>query len=182
MKIEQIIKGCKKGDRKCQKALYDNYATMLMNVSRRYTNDMYEAQDALQNAFIKIFTKLDLYDENKPGSFEGWMSRIVINESIQIHRKKKGVTFREVETTLYSVGKESGILEELEAEEILKLLDQLPEGYRVVFNLFVVEEYNHKEIAETLGITESTSRSQLARARKCLQKILTDRKKNEHAA
>lgn len=182
MKIEQIIKGCKKGDRKCQKALYDCYAGMLMNVSRRYTNDMYEAQDALQNAFIKIFTKLDMYDANKPGSFEGWMSRIVINETIQLHRKKKGVIFSEIETTMYSIGKESGVVEDLEAEEILKLLDKLPEGYRLVFTLFVVEEYNHKEIAEMLGITESTSRSQLVRARKGLQKLLIDQQKNEHAA
>lgn len=182
MNAEQIIQGCRKGDRRCQKALYDKYADMLMNVSRRYTNDLYEAQDALQNAFVKIFTKLDMYDENKPGSFEGWMARITINESIQIHRKKKGVIFSEIETTMYSVGEESGILEEMEAQEILKLLDKLPEGYRMVFNLFVVEEYNHKEISELLGITESTSRSQLVRARKGLQKLLNERKKSEHAA
>lgn len=151
----------------------------LMNVSRRYTNCIEDAKDVLQNAYVKIFNNMESCDL-KNGNIDGWLSRIVVNEALQLYRKKKKDNNRDV---LYQKGLEEisapEIISRLNAEDILKLMKQLPEGYRMIFNMSVVEGFSHKEISEQLGIGESTSRSQLSRAKELLRDIITEQKKAE---
>lgn len=151
----------------------------LMNVSRRYTNCIEDAKDVLQNAYVKIFNNVESCDL-KNGNIDGWLSRIVVNEALQLYRKKKKDNNRDV---LYQKGLEEisapEIISRLNAEDILKLMKQLPEGYRMIFNMSVVEGFSHKEISEQLGIGESTSRSQLSRAKELLRDIITEQKKAE---
>ncbi len=151
----------------------------LMNVSRRYTNSVEDAKDVLQNAYVKIFINLKNCDL-KNGNIDGWLSRIVVNEALQLYRKKKKDNNRDI---LYQKGLEEmsapEIIARLNAEDILKLMKRLPEGYRMIFNMSVVEGFSHKEISEQLGIGESTSRSQLSRAKELLRDIINDQKKAE---
>ena len=173
--LQKLIEDCKRQDRLAQKKLYLHYADKLMNISLRYARDVHEAKDILQSAFIKIFTKISDFTIGE-GSFEGWMSRIVVNEALQLYRKNKKIFYGETEIYDLSLTIEASAVQDLEAEDILNLLKQLPDGYRVVFNLSVVEGYNHKEIGEILGITESASRSQLARAKKSLEEYFGSKK------
>lgn len=173
MNTQQIIKGCKANDRKAQNALYHLLADNLMNICYRYSLDISEAKDVLQNTFIKIFTKIDQFDEAK-GEIKSWCSRIAVNEALMNKRRRAKYLFKE-DTEMQVVHdsmEEPAVYQELGKEEITKIINTLPEGYRVIFNLSVVEGYNHKEIAEMLEISEGTSRSQLQRARKAIQKVL----------
>jgi len=150
-----------------------------MNVSRRYTNDIDDAKDILQNAYIKIFRSLKTFDENK-GCLDAWLSRIVINEALQLFRKRKKDAERE--KAIGSNFEELSvpeILSRLQAEDLLRLTNLLPEGYKIIFNLKVVEGYSHKEIAKELNISESTSRSQLTRSKRMLKQLLIEQKKAE---
>ncbi|MEM1320937.1 MAG: RNA polymerase sigma factor [Bacteroidota bacterium] len=179
MTKEYIIQGCIDNKRECQRTLYDRYADQLMNICLRYTQDVPQAEDVLQNAFIKIFTKIKEFRMGE-GSFEGWMSRITVNEALMLYRKNKRTfydnTAKELDPEI-----DAEVLLQLEAEDILKLIQQLPDGFRVVFNLYVIEGYDHKEIGEMLGITASTSRSQLARAKKMLRNLLDPKKTFRYA-
>lgn len=163
----KIIQGCKNLDAHCQRALVKKYSGLLYTVSRRYCRDDYMAKEALQEGLIRIFKFMDSYDRSK-GSFTSWMKKIVSNETLKLIKKKGNMFFLdldEVELPIY----ESNALSKLQEEELITLVRQLPNGYREVFNMYVIDGYSHKEISALLNISASTSRSQLTRAKKLLQ-------------
>lgn len=175
-----LIAGCINGDRKMQKELYDRFSAKMFGVCLRYAGSTEEAEDILQEGFIKVFRKIGSYRGD--GSFEGWIRRIFVNTAIEQFRRKtymQPITEREensVETTYLSV------LDNLAEKDIVKLVQQLSPGYRTVFNMYVVEGYTHRQIAESLGISEGTSKSQLSRAKIILQDLVKkhiDKKKEK---
>lgn len=169
MTEKELIAACKKGDRKAQKALYDRYASVLLGIARRYVKNTEDAEDVLVEGFFKIMTKLDMYSGN--GSFEGWMKRIVVNESLMFLRKR-GSFKADVELENVDAKDDTNIEDDLLASDILNVLDDLPTGYRTVFNMYVIEGYKHREIAEILNISINTSKSQLILAKKKMQVLL----------
>ena len=175
MTEEQLIKGCVQNDVACQRLLFERYAGKLMTICLRYSCDKPEAEDMLQDAFIKIFSHIRQYKSE--GSFEGWMKRIVVNCALKTIQKKKT---RFIEISNHDAAapqSDSFVLSSLTEDELIKMISSLPDGYRIVFNLYVMEGYSHDEIAEMLGIQAATSRSQLVKARKLLQKqILLNQK------
>lgn len=162
----ELIEACLKENPSAQKLLYDKYSSKLYGICLRYCKNEEEAQDILQDSFIKIFTKLHTYQFT--GSFEGWLKRIATNTSIEYYRKKidTGDVDEIVFNPYLSVDSDKG----LEVEELLKMIQELPEGYRMIFNMYAIDGFNHGEIAKKLGISEGTSKSQLSRARAYLQK------------
>lgn len=169
MDERQLIEGCRKGDRKAQRALYDKYSRKMMGVCLRYVNDRETARDLLQDGFVKVFASIDSYSGS--GSFEGWMRKIFVNNALEYLRKSD--VLREA-TDLDSMAELSqpsdSAIADISAAELMHLVHQLPTGFRAVFNLFAIEGYSHREIGEMLNITESTSRSQYTRAKQILQK------------
>jgi len=171
MTEENLIKECASGNVLAQKAFYEKFAGKMMGVCLRYARNSDEAEDVLQDAFIKIFNKIPEYV--KKGSLEGWVKRIVVNTALDSYRKnKKHQKDVEAGSVDYLLEQKSYIVEELKAQDLLIIINNLPDGYRMVFNLFAIEGYSHKEIAERLDITESTSKSQYSRAKKVLRDIL----------
>lgn len=168
---ELLVKGCIKQDRKCQELLYKKYSRKMMGVCFGYTKDHDAAKDLLQESFIKVFDKIKNY--NNDGSLEGWIRRIVVNTAIDYYRKVSKLYVSNIENEKTELV-DNLILDQFNNEDLLMLIRKLPEGYRIVFNLNVIEGYTHEEIAEKLGITESTSRSQLSRARKLLQEWILE--------
>ena len=167
-------------DRTAQQALFRRYAAPMLGVCRRYARHGMEAEDLLQDAFIRVFNKMHTY--RGEGSLEGWIRRLVVNVAIRNYRKS---SFQREEIGLPDYereGQDPTALDHLSAEEIRGEIDRLPEGYRVVFNLFAVEGYSHREIAELLDCTESTSRSQLRKARLALQARIEKPEKKRHEA
>lgn len=170
MKIEktelELIQECIQGNAMAQKLLYDTYSSRLYAICLRYSKNEEEAQDILQDSFVKIFTKLNTFQFS--GSFEGWLKKITTNTAIEYYRKKIDVeTVEEINFSPYlAVDSEKN----LEVEELLKMIQELPEGYRVIFNMYAIDGYTHSEIAQKLNISEGTSKSQLSRARAHLQK------------
>lgn len=174
MTEEQLVKACISGNASAQKEFYDLFAKKMMGVCLRYTNNYEEAQDVLQDGFVKVFTKLSKF-VNK-GSLEGWVRRIMVNTALDHYRKnKKFQKDVEIDAISFKLEKQEFIIENINAKDLLKIIQTIPEGYRVVFNLFAIEGYSHKEIAEQLGVTESTSKSQYSRAKKMLRKILIEK-------
>lgn len=169
---EEIINGCKKGKSQFQEALYTLYGPMMMGVCMRYAQDRMEAEDVFQDTFIKVFDRIEKF---KGGSFKSWIYTIFINASIDNYRSNKQrhlhVSYDDI------VEQDNGdvdIVKQMSAQEITKIINQMPEGYRLVFNLFVVDGYSHKEISEMLSITEGTSKSQLFKAKAMLVKLMED--------
>jgi RNA polymerase sigma factor (sigma-70 family) len=163
----ELIKGCIKQDPTCQRMLFEHHAGKMMGVCLRYANDNMEAEDMLQDAFIKVFQYISQFKFE--GSFEGWIRRIVVNTAIR-HLERKKMSFKEIDdhhADLPSI--DPSAFNYLGEEDLLKLIGALPEGYRMVFNLSVIEGYSHDEIAKMLNIQAGTSRSQLVKARKMLQ-------------
>lgn len=161
-----LITGCITGDRRMQKAMYDKYAGKMYAVCLRYMGNADDAQDILQEGFIKIFKNLERF--RGEGSFEGWVRRIFVNTAIeQIRKKKTDLSLTEKEESIEF--KSVSAIENINEKDLLRIIKNLSPGYRSVFNLYVVEGYSHKEIGELLGISEGTSKSQLARARMILQ-------------
>jgi len=168
---QDLIEGCKKGKHSAFEALYTKYAKRMMAIAVRYCNTTFEAEDIVQESFIKVFEKIGAF-ENK-GSFEGWLKRIVVNLSINnFHKTSKERLFEN--TAVIEIPDEQVIpvLSEFSTTDLLATLKLLPLGYRTVFNLYVIEGYSHKEIAELCKINEGTSRSQLAKAKILLKEIL----------
>lgn len=175
MTEREIIQGCIKEDRGCQQELFLRYSGKMLAVCVRYTRHKMEAEDILQDAFVKIFDNIHKFGFK--GSFEGWIRRIVINTALKNYNKK---SFTQEQIGLENqpeFAEEPTSYATLQQQELLRLISRLPEGYRLVFNLYAIEGYNHKEIADMLGIRESTSRSQLVKARKMLQSMITEKKK-----
>ena len=174
---DAIIEGCMAGKRSAQSALYRKYASVMLAVCLRYARDRDEAEDILQEAFMKIFTNISSY--RREGSFEGWMKRIMINHALNYFRKNRKMPFladiEEIdETDILDSREQSADLAPVSAEKLTALIQMLPPGYRMVFNLYVFEEYSHKEIAGMLNISENTSKTQLLKARRMLRKKLND--------
>jgi RNA polymerase sigma factor (sigma-70 family) len=168
-----IIKGCIRNDRQSQRALFERYSGVMLTVCRRYTRHEMEAEDILQDSLIKVFKNIDKFKFE--GSFEGWVRRIVVNTALKNY-KKSSVQKEDIGLEAYQEGAmEPTAVANLGEEELLNMIAQLPDGYRVVFNLYVIEGYSHKEIADMLVVQESTSRSQLVKARRLLQEMLIQR-------
>lgn len=145
----------------------------MLGVCRRYVKDPMEAEDVLVEGFFKVMTKIDSYSGE--GSFEGWIRRVIINESLMHLRKNSQLRYAEEINPDLDYREEPTVLDEIAAEEILALLDELPPGYRTVFNLYVVEGYKHREIAEELGISINTSKSQLILAKQRMEELVKKR-------
>ncbi len=167
----ELIARCQREEPEAQKKLYEQYAPTLFGVVRRYVSGREDAEDILLEGFFKIFTNIHKYRGN--GSFEGWMRRIVINEALMFLRKNHALR-RTVDIDDLEIPRDETIVAQLSAQEIYNLLDELPTGYRTVFNLYVMEGYKHREIAELLGISINTSKSQLIFAKKRLQERLLE--------
>lgn len=159
-------------NRHAQQKIYSQYAPKMLSVCRQYIKDIHHAEDLMITAFMKVFANLRNF-ENK-GSFEGWIRRIMINECISYIRAHKKVSFLEDE--YYKEDSFNNIESGLSVDDIQALIDSLPDGYRMIFNLYAIEGFKHKEIAEMLGINEGTSKSQLSHARKMLQEQLNKQK------
>ena len=169
-KDQEWIEGCKKGDSTAQRNVFNHFSGKMYAVCCRYVKDKMEAEDVLIVAFNKMFERINQFKSE--GSFEGWIRRIVVNECLTWLRKHK---YMMVETEIEAVEGELDFQvldEKLQADDLLKLIDRLSEGYKTVFNLYAIEGYSHKEIGEMLGINENTSKSQLSRARAQLQRQL----------
>jgi RNA polymerase sigma factor (sigma-70 family) len=166
----ELIKGCIRKDATCQKEVFNRYASRMLGVCHRYARTYADAEDILQDAFIKVFNKMHQFKFE--GSFEGWIRRIMVNTALkkyQPQRYQKEVVGYEIHQSNEG-GMEAGAYTHLNQKEILALVNNLPDGYRLIFNLYVMEGFAHEEIAEMLGIQPSTSRSQLVKARSMLQK------------
>lgn len=171
-----LIQKARAGNREAQRIIYDQWAPKMMAVCRRYIPDLHYAEDVMIEGFVKVFNHLDQYRSD--GSFEGWIRRIMVRQAIDFLRKKQFMVFEE-EVPEYKDHTYASS-DFLELEQIEALIDALPEGYRMVFVLYAVEGYKHWEIAEMLGISESTSKSQLFKARKVLQDQLHERQKTRY--
>jgi len=166
----ELIQGCVRGNRDCQQVIFRKYAGKMLALALRYAKHQMEAEDIVQEAFIRVFDHMHTFEHK--GSFEGWIKRIVINVALKNFSRKR--------FSQEQIGIDQDFDAPVEApadllmgvQEILDMVKELPDGYRVVFNLYAIEGYNHKEIADMLGIQESTSRSQLVKARKLLQQKL----------
>lgn len=184
--LKNIVEGCLKGERRSQEALFKMYYGKMLAVCLRYISDRDTAQEILQEGFIKVFDKLDVFDFK--GSFEGWVRRIIANTAIDAIRKNKRNPFLSDQDNDF---KQEAVNEMEEAESIsflnlkaevaMDAISKLSPAYRTVFNLYVLEDYSHKEIADMLGINEGTSKSNLAKAKMNLQRILNEKYKKLEA-
>ncbi len=170
---KDLIDACKRKNRQAQRLLYDRFSPVMMGVCRRYIKDPMEAEDVLVEGFFKVLTKIGMY--NGDGSFEGWIRRIIINEALMHLRKNNQFKYAEEINPNLDYTEEPTVLDEIAAEEILNLLDEMPPGYRAVFNLYVVEGYKHREIADELGISINTSKSQLILAKQRMEELVKKR-------
>jgi RNA polymerase sigma factor (sigma-70 family) len=171
MSDDEIVEGCIKKNKLAQKELYDRFAKKMMGVCLRYCDNQEEGEDVLQNGFLYIFDKIDTY--RGTGSLEGWVRKIIVNTALtSIRKNKKLETNVDLNSVEYGIEDQSHLGENMAAKELLKIIQTLPVGFKTVFNLHAIEGYSHKEIAEMLGITEGTSKSQYSRAKTYLQKII----------
>jgi RNA polymerase sigma factor (sigma-70 family) len=171
MDRESLIQECIGGDAAAQRRLFDSLAPKMLSICLRYLGNKEEAEDVCQLSFVKLFNSLK--DYNNEGSFDGWVRRIFVNTSLDQLRKNKKMKYDvSMDDVDYRIVNSDHIVERMEAADLMNIVEQMPTGYRTVFNLFAVEGYSHREIAEKLGITENTSKSQFKRARTHLMKIL----------
>ncbi|MGZ4035971.1 MAG: RNA polymerase sigma factor [Bacteroidia bacterium] len=171
-----MINGCVSNKREFQKLLYQKFAGKMLSLCFRYFKNREEAEDVLQDGFIKIFKNIDKYQGT--GSFEGWIKRIMVNTALEELRKKKKEFITQDIDELYiqpeSVDKTD---DSVNTKDLIRYIQALPEGYKLVFNLFVIEGYSHGEIGQMLNINEGTSKSQLSKARAYLQKMMSEQDK-----
>jgi RNA polymerase sigma factor (sigma-70 family) len=174
----QLVEGCKRESRIAQKELFSKLYGRLLTICMRYSDDRDEAEDILQNGFIKVFKSIDNYKGD--GSFEGWVKRIIVNTAIDNYRRKKirpVVTDTELTDRmgdqLEDELEDESVYEKIPISAVMEAVQKLSPAYKTVFNLYVLEGYNHNEISETLGISVGTSKSNLSKARFNLKKILT---------
>lgn len=169
---DDLIKGCRGRNSSAQRKLYDLYSPKMYALCHRYVRNPAEAEDILVTAFMKVFEKIDQFKGE--GSFEGWIRKIVVNEALTALRKNRNMA---LETDIEAADWDPRSLEfidHLQVQDLIEMIAQLPAGYRVVFNMYAIDGYSHKEIAEHLRISENTSKSQLSRARAHLRKLLDD--------
>ncbi|MEM9259620.1 MAG: RNA polymerase sigma factor [Bacteroidota bacterium] len=175
MKEKELIEGALRGDERASRMLFERYAPMLMGVCQRYCRTQAEAEDVLQDAFIRLFDKLPKYGFQ--GSFAGWARRLTVNVALKTYQRKRFTMEQSGLENLPESGGAPTAYSDLGEQELLAMVQALPEGYRVVFNLYAIEGYSHKEIGEMLGIQEASSRSQLLKARKVLQRQIEIRQR-----
>lgn len=171
MTLDELIIQCKKQDAKAQGELYNRYSSILFSICLRYSPNYAEAEDSLQDSFITIFAKVEQFKDK--GSFEGWMKRVTVNTVLQKYRKQR----------VFDIVREDQIKEEIDLQVeddgipldfLLKIIQELPDRYRLVFTMYVMDDYSHKEIGQMLGISDGTSKSNLARARMILKTKIDD--------
>ncbi|MBI1224777.1 MAG: sigma-70 family RNA polymerase sigma factor [Bacteroidetes bacterium] len=170
---QNILERCKNGERIAQQQLYEHFKGKMFAVCLRYANSRTDAEDSLQEGFVKVFR--DLHQFRGEGSFEGWMRRVIVNVALQNLRKQKGgLQFSELENVAYKISDaDDSVFEENEkGAALIKLMQKMPTGFRTVLNLYVLEEYSHQQIADELGISVGTSKSQLNRAKAFLKNLL----------
>jgi RNA polymerase sigma-70 factor (ECF subfamily) len=166
-----LVTECAKGNSRAQRVLFDKFAPKMLVVCQRYMKSIDEAEDVLQDGFVKVFQKIGEF--KMEGSLEGWIRRIVVNTALDMLRKnKKLLGDVSIDDVSYKVSFEDNSFDEMDVNHLMKLINELPDGYRVVFNMFAIEGYSHKEIADTLGVSENTSKSQYSRARAFLRNQL----------
>lgn len=176
---EQLVDGCLAGERASQKQLYERYYGSMLAVCIRYTGNREEARDVLHEGFVKIFKNLGSFQRGT--NLSGWIRRVMVNTSIDHYRKESRTPPSMDIETAYYLADVNDVVADMSAQEILDLVQVLPAAYRTVFNLYVVEGYQHREISDLLGISEGTSKSNLAKARLRLQYlILESRKTTQH--
>jgi len=178
-----IIAGCRRMDKRAQKLLYDKYSPVLMGIAMRYGKNRADAEDVLQEAFVRIFTRINLWEDT--GSFESWMKTILINTAISHYRKNMKYLFQKDYDEIAELRADDSVSADIRSdftrEELLWAMNSLPDGYRLIFNLHAIEGMKHKEISEMLGIEQGTSKSQYYRARIFLQDKLTQLSKERNA-
>ena len=177
MTEDELIKGCIRDEASCQKAVFDRYASRMLGVCHRYARNHADAEDILQDSFIKVFSKIKQFKSE--GSFEGWIRKIVVNTAIKkysLARYDKEIPGYEITDNIQPTT-DAVAYGYLTEKDLLALINNLPDGYRLIFNLYVIEGYQHDEIAEMLGIQPGTSRSQLVKARLMLQKQILELQK-----
>lgn len=176
MTDEQLVEAILREDAPAQRMLYDKYARRMFGVCLRYAKSKEEAEDLLQEGFIKVFQKLRSFKAE--GSLEGWIRRVIVNTALDYLRQQK-ITWSELES-VQEPGENPKVMEKLGANELLAIVQRLPVGFRTIFNLFAIEGYTHKEIAALLGINEGTSKSQYSRARVQLMNMVQELNKESN--
>lgn len=171
--LDELIKRCAEGNGKAQTEVYHRFAPKMFGVCLRYAKDSAEAEDNLQEGFIRVFTKIDQF--RFKGSFEGWMRRIMVNTSLEKFRKQNNLYPVEDMVKYEAVQLSEDVLSTIAAKDLLELIHELPPRYRMVFNLYAIEGYSHKEIGQMMTISEGTSKSNLSRARGILQLKIGER-------
>lgn len=165
---QEIIALCKQGNRLAQKKIYDSLSPKMFSMCLRYMGNREEAEDVLQDGFLALFSKLDSYSGD--GSFEGWARKVFVNTALMTLRKNDVLKqSEEIDNAVGITAGNTSAIQNMSYKELLKIISELPSGYRTVFNMYAIEGFSHKEISEALGISEATSRSQYLRARAILQ-------------
>lgn len=168
--IDSLLDGCRRRDRRSQELLYKLTASKMLGVCMRYSNDRCEAEDVLQNGYVRVFNKIESYKGE--GSFEGWIRRIMVNTAIEEYRKnQRQITAVDIDEA-YDLKQGTFDLNTLEAKDLMALIQELGGSYRIIFNMYAIEGYSHSEIAGVLGISEGASKTQLSRARTLLKNKL----------
>lgn len=171
---KEVLEGCIRGEHKYQKLLYDAFSSKMFGICLRYAKNYHLAEDLLQEGFIRVFNNIQTF--RFQGSFEGWLKRIIINTAVEFLRQSVRIhSFDEVNGIEYKM-LDDDIKDEMEASELLRIIQSLSDGYRTVFNLYAIEGFSHQEIGKMLGISEGTSKSQYARAKVILQKLVLETK------
>ncbi len=171
MTDEELVSGCISKNPVAQKALFEKFSRKMMGICLRYAERSEEADDMLQNSFIRVFEKIETFRHE--GSLEGWVRKIVVNESLSWLRKNKAMKMNiDIEDAKYIIPGNNHVGENVNEKDLLKMIQALPVGFRTVFNMYAIEGYSHKEIGELLGISEGTSKSQYSRAKGHLQNML----------
>jgi len=171
MTDDELVKGCVSKNSAVQKALFEKFSRKMMGICLRYAERSEEAEDMLQNGFIRVFEKIETF--RGEGSLEGWIRRIVVNESLTWLRKNKKMKMNvDIEEAKYMMPGNNPIGEKVNEKDLLKMIQSLPTGFRTVFNMYAIEGYSHREIGEMLGINEGTSKSQYSRAKVHLQNMV----------
>lgn len=171
MDDKTLVYECAKGSSRAQRALFDKFAPKMLAVCLRYVKKTDDAEDVLQDAFVKIFQKIGEF--KMEGSLEGWIRRIMVNTALDALRKnKKLLGDVSIDDVSYKVSFDDYSFDHMDVAHLMRLINEMPDGYRVVFNMFAIEGYSHKEIADTLGVSENTSKSQYSRARAFLRNQL----------
>lgn len=178
MPEQHIASGCRAGDDAARRELYERFSGRLYGICRRYVSDSAEAQDVLQDAFVRIFTSFDKFNWRGEGSLRAWAERITVNMALEHLRKNARVKFSSAEEVLLKQGEDPAVEAEsvraVPHEVLMRFIGELPDGYRTVFNLYCIEDYSHREIAQMLGINEKSSSSQLSRAKTLLAARIKD--------